>query len=122
MNDNSRRILLAVLVFILAACVCLGIFAAAGAGLFILKPSRVDIFPSAAAATSAPIPSGAPTSTIEQTSIPSPTANLPSVTLEPTITTTQASISPGVSPDIASQMDQIQQQVIQLRGLPAKRP
>lgn len=118
MTDNSRRILLSVLVILLAACACVGLLAATGAGFFILNPARTVTNSAVTTSTTAPIPPATATHPTGQTPVASPTAGLPGTSLEPTATASQT----GISADVAAQMDQIQQQVIQLRGLPEKQP
>ncbi len=104
MSTTTRHVLLSCLILLVAACLCVGVVALGGAGAALLQVSRSATLPP----TRVLITPLAPTATLR-----------PGVT--PTLTSTPV---PGaeISPDEARQMDQIQQQVVQIRGLQPSGP
>ena len=129
MPNKSNRILITCLVIGVAACLCLSVISLSAAGYFIVFPKTIQSQQPAAtpfAGVSTPLtgvstpPAGVstplagvanPTSTLVEPALPSSSSS-------PTATATYA----PVPTDIAGEMDQIQQQVSQIRGLQANEP
>lgn len=113
MQSNTNRILLTCGVILLVACICLSILSVAGAGLFVLNRSSGPITTSVATViveTRVPNDSGFPTlaatteSPLSGTVEATPPATLPAA----------GEIPAGV----AQQMNDIEDQVVELRNLP----
>lgn len=99
---KKNRILLTAGIIFLVACLCLTIIAAVTGGVLLLRSSRINLF-ATATPTAAPPPTSAP-------------AQLPTPISEAT-PVPGATESSSVPADIASQMDTIQSDVAQMRGL-----
>ena len=122
MRNSSRRIILIIVMVLLALGLCISLLVVAGVGLFMVNRSgsaaptpnqiivsTVELFPSSTMETN-PTIAASTNSIISSTPTPPITQEL--------ITQTQTSSQTLVlSPQIVQQMDQIQNEVIQLRGL-----
>ena len=124
MPDRNRNILLSCGVLLLATCVCVSILLTGGAGIFLRAISQpnpgtpttqvqVNATPITllATATAVPVITRAPTA-----------APVISVTPGPTAESTPTADKLPLPPDIAAEMDTIQAQVEQIRGLPPLQP
>lgn len=136
MPNTSNRILVACLIIVVAACLCLSVIGLGTAGYMLLKPASRSIQPAPAASQSqginspTPEPSATTGPQAQGAVSPTPGSNQPTAqpgTISPsqpsfTSSTTATATYAPVSPDIARQMDQIQQQVSQITGLQAREP
>jgi len=127
MENSSRRLVFSIVMVMLACGLCISLVFVAGTAIYYINQygsslptpgqiiiSTVDLFPSPTIEDTSIVTS--PTS--QELSPPhtsSPTQSLPTETQ----TTPQAAVLPA---QIAQQMDQIQDQVVQLRGLEPKGP
>ncbi|HEX2980503.1 MAG TPA: hypothetical protein VHO48_09590, partial [Anaerolineaceae bacterium] len=100
MSTTTRRILISIAVLILASCVCLSLLAIAGVGAGYLQLNQP--------ATSTPTPRPA---------TPTPEARLDPTEASPAASTPAADLPA----EVVQQMETIQDQVVELRGLPAER-
>jgi hypothetical protein len=118
MPNSSRSILIACIVIVVAACLCLSVIGLGTAGYLLLYPNnRVSQPVTAVPPTEAAVDQANPLATPNI----QPTSSSPSIqppASSPTTTATYAAISP----EVARQMDQIQQQVSQITGLRASQP
>ncbi len=117
MEPTNRRLIIAIGVTVLIACICLLLIGLIVGGYFWTAITSRNL---------TPIPTSMQQGLIIPTQIVSNTRDTPSTPREPTsptghltITPDTHSPSPGASvpADIATQMDRIQEQVIELRGL-----
>jgi hypothetical protein len=102
---SNRNILFAGLALLATACLCLALLATGGTGVALLAPTP------AAPNLAAPAPT-----------YPLPTPREETATPEPSQSAAAAPTSALLSPEIAGQMDEIQAQVIRLRGLQSSGP
>jgi hypothetical protein len=127
--ENSNRRLLAVLfgALILGGCLCAGLVALAGGGLLIFNRQVTTVRPPEAAVTQPPTAELAPpaeTPELEtpdpaQAGGPTPATGQPATPPSTLPATGSAAPAAPLPPEIASQMDAIEQQVEALRGLQA---
>jgi len=119
MSTTTRRILLSCAALAIVISLCVSVILFTGAGYFLLKPaSRTSVsvietvFPTQAvpAQTDTSIPSP-----VKPTQTQPVTSTSPSTT--PELQPSASPTVPALPPDITRQMDEIQQQVIALRGL-----
>jgi hypothetical protein len=119
MQSNSNRFLLTCGVITLVACICLSLVSISGAGLFLFNRSSSPATGSVVATEVATIAisTEATTQSISPTLAPTSEPSLAS-TAE---ATPEATLPPAgeIPADVAQQMDQIQDQVVELRDLPA---
>ncbi len=127
MSNNSNRILIACVVVAVAACLCLAVLGLGTAGYLLLFPSNRLPQQATAVNTVQVQANPAPTSAVAtlEPSTPSPSST-PSGAA-PTLPTPGASLTATatyapIPPDVAKEMDQIQQQVSQITGLKASQP
>ena len=133
MTSTTRRIILSCLFIFIAICICLSIIGAIWTGVIILEPSLSSRLPlGLQPSTTVYAPAATPTLVSQNPTRVKPsatsTANILADTQTPLppgstpIDTPTPPLGPGIPPVIASQMDEIQQQVSQLRGLQANQP
>ncbi|HEY3344531.1 MAG TPA: hypothetical protein VGJ97_06375 [Anaerolineaceae bacterium] len=108
MSVPYRNILFAGLALLIVACVCLAVLGVTGAGVTLFVPTPA--LPTVTALPTAPTATRRPTPILTATTAPSVQG------IPPTLTPTRAQLSPQIS----QEMDQIQQQVVVLRGLQPK--
>ncbi len=105
----TKRVLLSILTLLIVACLLLGVILAPGAFFAVQQALLPSTATPRATPTLVPIPSATPSVGVS----PTPTASmLDAPSGQPT-----ASVGLSLPPDVAAQMDVIEQQVIQIRGL-----
>ncbi len=116
----KRPVVISLGVLILVACLCLSLIGLGGAGTALV--SSLDLIPPAPTLTAVPTLPG-PTAPAE-TSVPTAAVPTTPQVETPTLQATPAPTLQGkaIPPEIARQMDEIQQQVIALRGLSPTSP
>jgi hypothetical protein len=122
MPDRNRNILLSCGVLLLATCICISILLTGGAGVFLrgISPASTSTPTTQVQANATPI-------TLLATATPEPTlaptaAPAVSATPGPTAESTPTAEKLPLPPDIAAEMNTIQAQVEQIRGLPPLQP
>ena len=125
MNTSTRRILLAIAGVVLLVCLCAfgaGVF---GTGYFLTNRSIPEPIQATVVVVATQPPESKPSRTpqeiqpIDPTSEATMVQNTPS---EPALEDTSTPIGSELSPEIALQMDSIQEQVLALRGLASSGP
>lgn len=115
MNQTARRLVAACTVITLAICLCISLVSVSGAGLSLLRKSGLPVIselePTKTAEEKAPSPS-------ESTPEPTEEVGRSASTLQAATATTETSLPQS----ILHQMDEIQEQVVDLRGLSPSRP
>jgi len=118
MDPSRRRLLIILGVLAVVVCLCVGVVAVLGSSLFLWNTQVTgeapgvtveQVFPTLEIEET-PEP-GTPDTTVEPEATADPNT-------EPTLQDNPTSPSSDLPPDIASQMDEIEEQVIELRGLP----
>ncbi len=112
MNETTRRFLLTCGVFVLVACVCVSLLAIGGGALALFTADRAPVMSAVAATATGVFPTATEPSGVTATAMP---------TSEPAGTAAPTEV-PALSPDVLAQMDRIEQQVEELRGLSALQP
>jgi hypothetical protein len=125
MDNTTRRILTSCGVILLIICVCLSIATISGAGLFILNRSQASAPPLIEPSLPAqPATSGPTLEDLEPEAATQPPAEGTngSPTSQPTLQEDSTGAQSSLPLEITRQMDEIQKEVIDLRGLQPDRP
>lgn len=127
MEKSTRRLIISIVLILLACGLCISLVVLAGLGIFVINRTSTSVSPPAQVVVSTEVVLTTPT--VENTpTVPSPTSIEPSQTItssptQPLPSETQSSTqTPSLPAQIVEQMDQIQDQVVQLRGLEPKGP
>lgn len=126
MNTNSRKVLISCAAIALAACACLTVAAIASGGYFILFPQEntaLNPTPESALITEEPQPTALPTRVLPaETEIEPTDEETASPTEELGETSTPEITSAPLEPVILDEMEEIEEQVVQIRGLDTEDP
>lgn len=122
MHKTARRLAASCAVMTMAICLCISLVTVSGAGLSLISKSELpvisDIVPTKTAEAKAPSPTENGNNPSASTPEATEEAGRPASTLK----AATATIETGLPGSIIGQMDEIQEQVVDLRGLAPKRP
>lgn len=122
MNKTARRLAASCTVITLAICLCISLVSVSGAGLSLLRKSGIPVTSDNEPAETAEekLPSATERRTNPSESTPEPTEEVGHST--DTFQAATATIETSLPQSILHQMDEIQEQVVDLRGLSPRRP
>jgi hypothetical protein len=127
MKNSNRRLIIAVLVIAVAGCLCIGLVGMAGTGYYLwnlVRPvEQVIVTEDVIEDFEEVIEPTITQAQSEFTPVQTPTQNSPTLSLpSPTPQASEQPPSASLPADVARQMDDIEQQVSQLRGLQSEDP